>query len=202
MWQILSINFSFKSNQPWTLSINQLDHGGLSFIYIVNILESMITSDFSLYNFIFSCSCHQIFMSRVYELNKMSWGIVSLFHTLDYFVGDCWLFFLICLVNRKIIWVFSLLLYLVVTSQFYFLFLFMSVFKRCSFLKTFPFHWNFQICWHKITYNIFLVYTIHNSVSIILSTLASWFCYFFLFSVPLFLNLARASSILSPFLKN
>lgn len=137
MWQILSINFSFKSNQPWTLSINQLDHGGLSFIYIVNILESMITSDFSLYNFIFSCSCHQIFMSRVYELNKMSWGIVSLFHTLDYFAGDCRLFFLICLVNKNHLGFFPTTLFSSYKSIL-FSFSFYVCIQKMQFSKNFP----------------------------------------------------------------
>lgn len=141
-------------------------------------------------------------MSRVYEPNKMSWGYSLSFPYSELLCGRLWLFFLICLVNRKITWVFFPTTLFSSYKSILFSFSFYVCIQKMHFLKIFPFHWNFQICWHKITYDIFLVYTIHNSVSIILSTLASWFCYFF-YSLFLFsLILPELHPFYHPFLKN
>ena len=158
----------------------------------------MLTSDFSHYNVLLSCFSNQIFISRIYELTKMNWNIVPLFLHSGLLCLGLWLLspYMSGLteMQTKNHLDFFLLIYLIVSGQFYFLFLFMSVFKRCIFPRTFRFHWSFQICCHKIVYYILLVCTIHNSVyySILILLI-------FLFSV-LLINFARVLSILSAFL--
>lgn len=58
------------SNQIYTPGINQLDYNGLSFLCIANILESMLTSYVSHYNFLFSDYSNQMYMSRLCEPKK------------------------------------------------------------------------------------------------------------------------------------